>query len=494
MEIEKRSNIRGCSSPSTSPRPKSDSENEIVEKSKIMARSDMFLQSVSLEEDQDLPNPPPSKKARTKFDKFKLKTDECFLPPGGGFLNNEKILNDYQSQIAEMRTKNKELRAKNEELKAKNEAKNDDVDIQIVGFKIKGNADVKVNKSEDSQAKSVDFKARSELLKVLQCSSCKKLPKQQQNTYGCSQGHLLCQNCVDDTDKCLVCLKKDKAMEEPIMNKIYPNVQKSHVQCRFELCKAELNITDSIDHESFCTHREVPCPSTHRGACMWNGPLSQLMRHVRENGCVQVVFDDSYSNRTSQSVSANQTITTAFKSNICDFPATEKSVFKRNDVITHWKPVLLLSKNFLNLWCHVLIQRDSLGLWRLMAYSMLPKDCTNQINIKITIGDSVTGRSFNFSGKLTSYEASAEQATKEGNFLHLHDVQIKPFKIIGKPILLDYNIELEVEAELMSKINLRSQKISMDSEASSEKKTGEKDILPKLPKLMPQSVNRLNGL
>ena len=65
-----------------------------------------------------------------------------------------------------MRTKNKELRAKNEELKAKNEAKNDDVDIQIVGFKIKGNADVKVNKSEDSQAKSVDFKARSELLKV----------------------------------------------------------------------------------------------------------------------------------------------------------------------------------------------------------------------------------------------------------------------------------------------------------------------------------------
>ena len=76
----------------------------------------------------------------------------------------------------------------------KNEAKNDDVDIQIVGFKIKGNGDVKVNKSEDSQAKSVDFKARSELLKVLESSSCKKLPKQQQNIYGCYQGHLLCQN------------------------------------------------------------------------------------------------------------------------------------------------------------------------------------------------------------------------------------------------------------------------------------------------------------
>ena len=502
MEIEKRSKIRGCSSPSTSPRPKSDSENEIVEKSKIMARSDMFLQSISLEEDQDLPNPPPSKKARTKFDKFKLKTDEYFLPPGGGFLNNEKILKVYQSQIAEMRTKNKELMAKNEELKTKNEAINDDVDVQIVGFKIKSNADLKVNQSEDSQVKSVDFMARSELLKVLECSSCKKLPKQQQNIYGCSQGILLCQNCVDNAEKCSVCLKKDKVFEEPkdkafrepIINEIFPNVQKSHMQCRFELCKAELNITDLKDHESFCTHREVPCPSTHRGACMWNGPLSQLMRHMRENGCVQVVLDDSCSNSTNQSISANQTITTAFKSNICDFPATEKSVFKRNGVITHWKPVLLLSKNFLNIWCHVLIQRDSLGLWRLMAYSMLPKDCTNQINIKITVGDSVTGRTFNFSGKLTSFETSAEQATKEGNFLHLHDIQIKPFKIIGKPILFDYNIELKVEAELISKINLRSQKIPMDSEASAEKKTGEKNILPKLPKLMPQYINRLNGL
>merc|ERR1719189_2899071 len=45
------------SSPSTSPRPKSDSEIEIAEKSKIMVRSDMLSRSISLEEDQDLPYP-----------------------------------------------------------------------------------------------------------------------------------------------------------------------------------------------------------------------------------------------------------------------------------------------------------------------------------------------------------------------------------------------------------------------------------------------------
>jgi len=103
------------SSPCTSPRPKSDSEIEIAEKSKIMVRSDMLSRSISLEEDQDLPYPPPSKKARTKFDDFQLKTAECFLPAGGfqqQHLNNEKKRNDYQSQIAELRAKNEALRAK----------------------------------------------------------------------------------------------------------------------------------------------------------------------------------------------------------------------------------------------------------------------------------------------------------------------------------------------------------------------------------------------
>merc|ERR1719331_3836295 len=120
------------SSPCTSPRPKSDSEIEIAEKSKIMVRSDMLSRSISLEEDQDLPYPPPSKKARTKFDDFQLKTAECFLPPGGlqqQHLNNEKKRNDYQSQIAE-------LRAKNEALRAKNEAINN-VKPKIVDFEIK---------------------------------------------------------------------------------------------------------------------------------------------------------------------------------------------------------------------------------------------------------------------------------------------------------------------------------------------------------------------
>jgi len=269
-----------------------------------------------------------------------------------------------------------------------------------------------------------------------------------------------------------------------------------NVQCKFELCKAELPRKDLTDHETFCIHRQVPCPSIHRGnsgACNWNGPLSKLIQHVKEHKCVQVIFDDSWynNNNKSQIVGTNESIKTSFKTNLGDFPSKEESVFDRNNVITHWKPVLLLSKKTLNLWCHVVIQRDAQGLWTLMVYSMLPKDCTDQIKVKITVGNPDSGRSFNFSGKLVSSEISKEEALKEGHFLHLHDVQIKPFKMDGEITLFDYNIELEADAKLISKINLRSQRVSMDN----EKKISDKDIpckIPALPKLVPKPAARFN--
>merc|ERR1712107_792238 len=86
----------------TSPRSKSDSEIE-------MGRSteDTEFPEKSLKE-QDLPYPPPSKKAKTsKFDDFHLKKAVCFLPPSE-FLANKSFekRNDYQAQIDELKSKN----------------------------------------------------------------------------------------------------------------------------------------------------------------------------------------------------------------------------------------------------------------------------------------------------------------------------------------------------------------------------------------------------
>jgi len=427
----------------------------------------------SEKEDPELSYPSPSKKAKHSDNQAKLEE----------FLMAKAKRNDYQAQIDELKAKNDEIQAKSEDLQAK-----------MVDFKVK---------SDDFKTKSEDFKA---LLAMLECSSCKKLPKNdisRPSVFGCSNGHLVCQNCVDIVEKCPVCSEKDVknrcAYAERIMNKIFPNVQKSNKKCRFDLCKAEMKKAEDLkDHEKFCIHREVPCPSKHRGACSWTGPLSKLIEHCKENKCVQVAFDDSWYNNSFVVSSNFQNVNSVFKSNLGDFPSTERSVFARNDVITHWKPVLLLSKKLLSLWCHVVIQRDSQGFWKLMAYSMLPKECTEQVRVKITVGDSETGRSFNFSGKLTSYETSSEQAIREGNFLHLHDAQVKPFKLSGQckgNTLFDYSIEVDAEAKLISMLNLRSQRISMNNSSTAtiiEKKITSKDILAKLPKLTPKPAARFN--
>jgi len=435
--------------------------------------------------------------------------------------------NDYNSKIEDLKVKNADLKIKMDELRAKGPRVQCSFELCKADFPMEELKDHE-NGCIHRQTKTDTIKirndlqtrtAQSELLSLLECSSCSKLPKHEISRpdvytlvetpclYACLEGHILCQNCVDLVEKCPVstCSEKDvkhrSAFAERILNKIFPNVQKSNVQCKFELCKAELPRKDLKDHETFCIHRTVSCPSIHRGACNWNGPLSKLIHHVKEKKCIQIIFDDSWykndNNNNSKLVDANESVKTSFKTNLGDFSTKEESVFGRNNVITHWMPVLLLSKKTINLWCHVVIQRDAQGLWTIVVYSMLPKECTDQIKVKITVGNPDSGRSFNFSGKLVSSEISREEAVKEGNFLHLHDAQIKPFKMDGDVTLFDYKIELEADAKLISKINLKSQKVV--SAPESEKKISDTDIpkvvpkIPKaLPKLLPKPVARFN--
>jgi len=481
-------------------------------------------------EKTEKPEPSPSKKA--KIDKVQVADSSSEILDKLQKAKNSEILEkqllkskddeikdgrscrrtDYKSRIDELKAKNDDFKLKLDELKAKGPRIQCRFELCKAEFPmedLKNHENGCIHRIQPKKEGTIKIKkdliqeksAQSELLSLLECSSCSKLPKHdisRPNVYACSEGHIICQNCVEVVEKCptSTCSEKDvkqrSAFAERILNKIFPNVQNSNVQCKFELCKAELSRKDIQDHETYCIHRQVACPSIHRGACNWNGPLSKLIQHVKENKCVQVIFDDSwYDNNNSQ---INESIKTSFKTNLGDFPSEEESVFNRNNVITHWKPVLLLSKKTINLWCHVVIQRDSQGFWTLVVYSMLPKDCTDQIKVKITVGNPDSGRSFNFSGKLVSSEISREETMKEGHFLHLHDAQIKPFKMDGDTTLFDYSIELETDAKLISKINLRSQKVSVQQNGT-EKKISDKDIpkIPKaLPKLLPKPAARFN--
>merc|ERR1711944_11493 len=86
---------------------------------------------------------------------------------------------------------------------------------------------------------------------------------------------------------------------------------------------------------------------------------------------------------------------------------------------------------------------------------------------------------------------------REGNFLHLHDAQVKPFKLSEQSkgnTLFDYSIEVDAEAKLISMLNLRSQRVSMNNSSIVtiiEKKITDKDI-PKMPKLTPKPAARFN--
>ena len=205
-----------------------------------------------------------------------------------------------------------------------------------------------------------------------------------------------------------------------------------------------------------CLFREVPCPSSHRHACNWRGPLSNLIKHMKDKKCVQVIFDDNWK-KISDGLDSEIKFS-KFKSNLGDFPSTSVSVFERFNVTTHWKPVVLLAKGILNVWCYVLVQRDSHELWTFMTYSMLPKDSLDHIKSKITIGNTTDTRKFTFETKILSFETSKSEAVKMGQYMCLQDSQIKPFKqdIGNNNTLLHYSVEIHADLEFLTEMNKRA--------------------------------------
>merc|ERR1712004_314805 len=140
-------------------------------------------------EDPELSYPLPSKRPKSADSKIRL---EDFLTAK----DFKAKRNDYQAQIDKLKAQNDEIEAKTEDLKAK-----------MADFKSK-TEEVKP-KTEEVKPNNGDFKP---LLAMLQCSSCKKLPKNdisRPTIYGCSNGHLVCQNCVDVVQKCPLCSEKE---------------------------------------------------------------------------------------------------------------------------------------------------------------------------------------------------------------------------------------------------------------------------------------------
>ena len=218
--------------------------------------------------------------------------------------------------------------------------------------------------------------------------------------------------------------------------KNYALEAKSLDRCTYyPLCDQKLNPQDLKQHEAFCSHRKVDCPSKFRNACSWTGPLSKLSSHVAADRCIEVICNESGTEST-------------FKSSLGDFPAPQMSVFKRTNVITHWRPVLLISKATVNLWLYVIILRDPRGFWTLQVHSLLPEKEAELLRIKLIVWNSQnTGQKFTFDGKVISQDLSKEEGIKTGQFLLLHDCQIKNMcgKTNSTKHLFEYSVEVSTE-------------------------------------------------
>jgi hypothetical protein len=298
-------------------------------------------------------------------------------------------------------------------------------------------------------------KDRNEFLANMICVVCEEFPRVGETAgpiHNCRNGHLLCQTCLKQVKECPICRNPDIFCRNlPLERILALSFKDQDFKCKHAPeCKAKMKIKDLTVHEKFCSFREVFCPSNHRNACNWRGTLHKLVDHMKEKKCCQVIFDRTTPNSSHSDSSG--VITASFKSNIGDMPKTSVSVFKRSDVITHWKPIVLLSKSILNFWCYLLIQRDSNGNWTMVVHSLLGPEEASKLTARITIGNEK--RNSSFIGPVNSFMDNRDKVLSLGNYLSLKDSQVKNFRREDANIIFDYAVEIKVEPELISLMSI----------------------------------------
>lgn len=306
--------------------------------------------------------------------------------------------------------------------------------------------------TENDLQEPLTKKAKEELMEMLECPVCHELPRTGNGPiFGCRNGHTMCQSCVDKVEECPVCREKDVRCRSILTERIIEKqLQDVEFKCKHVECLVKRPLKDLAVHEKFCPHREVACPSSHRSACKWRGTLTKLVSHIKEKKCVQVVFDEKFKKEEPEVFCEGDTLSFKFKSSVGDFPVSQTTVFKRNNTVTHWKPVVLLAKPILNLWCYVLIQRDAEGNWTLVVYSMLAKDLADKIQVKIKVGGPPQAdRSFTFEGKAVSCEMDRNSVLKLGHYLRVSDSQLNPFQMPNQTSVFHYQVEVNVHSQFM---------------------------------------------
>lgn len=290
-----------------------------------------------------------------------------------------------------------------------------------------------------------------DLKSMLECPVCFELPRLKSPIYGCRNGHVLCQHCSAKVQHCPICRNVDMKCRSLIVEQLLTTHFKGEVfKCRHADCIKYLDLSTLNDHEPFCHHREVCCPSGRRGTCQWNGPLSKLMSHIKAQKCVQILLeidggeDAPNRDQIKEALFKDRGLyhEPKFDSSIGDFPEeSKKSVFDKGNLVTHWKPVLMLSRNIMDFWVYMTIERNSMGKWFLMPFAMVADEIAAQIHLKIIVGEAI------YEGPVNSFQASKDDVARSGNLLLLDDDQVRKLK--KERTLFEYKLQVKADKELL---------------------------------------------
>jgi len=289
-------------------------------------------------------------------------------------------------------------------------------------------------------------------LEALHCPICHELPRTAP-IFNCTRGHLICANCKPRVNTCPLCRCPNINQRNQFAERLLATALDGLVlDCKNkdDGCRVRDLVYKLVDHEKICVYRHIQCPARHRGACNWLGPLSKMLLHVIDNKCAQIL--KSRENGV------------PFVSVIGDFNAEGMTVFGRA-AMTHWKPILLISREIIRLFAYLVIYRDETGNWILYVRSFASDESLEKLQASVTVsaveakekteekeqkdialddkqeGDvNADGKEgiFSFTGRILNQRVTEQEVIDSGNYLCLKDSQVK--KMTVDRTLLQYAV------------------------------------------------------
>jgi len=322
------------------------------------------------------------------------------------------------------------------------------------------------DKKRNDSGKKKDVDGSGAALEMLECPICLDYPRSRP-IYTCDNGHIVCSTCrAGLTSKpCIECMKScktcSKSKEKPSAlckgsckeclgicptcrdHKLKPDIfvgrladkllKEVMANCRFAAhgCVKQEKLGIIANHEERCQYREVHCPAKHRGACQWMGSLAKMIVHVKDAACIQILRSDN--------------VNEPFKSFIGDFSQADLTVFNRTQ-ITHWKPVLLVSRTVVQYLLYLTIQRSATGVWFIHVRSFSPESLLQRITVRLELfksGEENSSQKYIYEGGANSNKLSNDEAMAAGKFLILNDAQLKLLKT--EQTIFEYKVSVSID-------------------------------------------------